>query len=175
MDFYRTILDLIDLRSFSNLWYWVVLAAIWAQAIHHALGVPADMVRRAARQGGRAMDDLEDLVRIRVPRILGLARAGGALLVAAAAALLSALALLGFRYGLELAQATFLIALPRTLVGGLSIRTARDIEARAVAGRDLCRRLWRHRVSVQAIAMASIFVTAIWGTYRNLSTGPFAG
>ncbi|MEM9756043.1 MAG: component of SufBCD complex, partial [Pseudomonadota bacterium] len=32
--------DVIDLRSFSNLWYWIVLAVFWSSASHWGLGVP---------------------------------------------------------------------------------------------------------------------------------------
>ncbi len=175
MDWHLTILELIDLRSFSTLWYWIALAAIWARRVHYVLGVPYDMVGRAARLEGRAMEDLHHLVRIHVVRILHLAHGAGVWLVAGAAALLSALAVLGFGYGLEFAQAVFLVAFPLAGIGALSIRTAAAIDRRRVAGQELCRRLRMHRLVVQAIAMVSIFVTALWGMYRILSVGLMGG
>ena len=33
----------------------------------------------------------------------------------------------------------------------------------------------RHRLYTQIIGMFSIFVTALWGMYQNLSIGPLAG
>ncbi len=175
MDWHLTILELIDLRSFSTLWYWIALAAIWARKVQTVLGVPYDMVARAARQEGEAMEDLHDMVRIQVGRLLHAVRASGVWLVAVVAALLSALAVLGFGYGIEFAQAVFLIALPLAATGLVSIRTATAISARGMAGQDLCRRLRWHRLAVQAIATVSIFFTALWGMYRTLSVGLLGG
>ena len=76
------------------------------------MGVPFDLVQRAARQGGQAMTDLEDLARINANRLLQFGGAAGEILTAVAATLLSVLGLLGFIYGVELCQALFLLALP---------------------------------------------------------------
>ena len=61
MDLTDTILDVIDPRSFSSLWYWIVLAVAWSSASHWVLGVPFDVVTRARRHGGQAALDLDDL------------------------------------------------------------------------------------------------------------------
>ena len=47
LDWYQSIFELIDMRSFSNLWYWIALAVMWSTASHWVLGVPWDMVIRA--------------------------------------------------------------------------------------------------------------------------------
>ncbi|WP_375261474.1 component of SufBCD complex [Palleronia sp.] len=167
MDWYATVFELIDMRSFSNLWYWIALATVWSTASHYVLGVPYDMVGRAARQGGQSEQDLEDVVRIRVARILYIAEVSGLVLVALGATVLTTLLLLGFVYGVEFAQAVFLIAAPMSLVGALGIRCARDIAERDLSGDDLRDRLRRHRAVVQGIGMISIFVTALWGMYQN--------
>ena len=70
MDWTKTLLDVIDARSFSNLWFWTVLAVVWSSASHWVLGVPYDVLLRARRQGGQALIDLEDIVRVNVNRIL---------------------------------------------------------------------------------------------------------
>ena len=82
MDWYNVIFELIDMRSFSNLWYWIVLAVLWSTASHWVLGVPFDMISRAKKQSGQAQDDLEVMVRINVSRMLYIARAAGSWLVA---------------------------------------------------------------------------------------------
>ena len=64
MDWTRLIFDLIDLRSFSNLWYWIALAVAWSSASHWVLGIPYDMVLRARRMGGQAEQDLTDITRV---------------------------------------------------------------------------------------------------------------
>ena len=62
-----------------------------------------------------------------------------------------------------------------TFVGTLNMRLAQRIIETNSAGEELRQQLTRHRAIVQAIGMVSIFVTAIWGMYRNLSVGPFGG
>jgi hypothetical protein len=76
VDFYSAVFELIDMRSFSNLWYWIALAVLWSTASHWVLGVPYDMIQRAARQGGEAEQDLEDMVRINCNRLLYIAGCG---------------------------------------------------------------------------------------------------
>lgn len=175
MDWYDNLFELIDMRSFSNLWFWIALAVVWSTASHWILGVPYDMVQRARRHGGQAEVDLEDLVRINVNRLLYIGRVSGLWVLGLGCFGLTTLALLGFVYDLEFAQALFLLSLPMSLVGVLSLSTARRIEQEGAAGEKLRRRMTRHRFYVQVIGMISIFVTALWGMYQNLSLGPLGG
>ncbi len=168
MDWTRTLLDVINFRSFSSIWYWIALAAVWSSASHWVLGVPFDMVMRARRLEGAVMADLEELARINVDRLLHLSRTAGLALAAVVAFGLTVLAILGFWYGAELAQATFLLVAPLTLVGAMSLQAAMRVQAEAPIGEDLVRHLLRHRFRTQLVGMASIFVTAMFGMYRNL-------
>lgn len=169
MDWTQTIFEVIDMRSFSNLWFWIALAVLWSSASHWVLGVPFDMITRARKHGEQAQADLETIVRINVDRILYIGRVSGLVLLGFLCFVLTALALLGFVYNVEFAQALFLIGLPMSLVGMLSLATARRIEAEAPTGEALHRRLIRHRQFVQLIGMVSIFVTALWGMWQNLN------
>jgi len=164
----QTIFEVIDMRSFSNLWFWIALAVVWSSASHWVLGVPFDMITRARRHDGQAQADLETMVRINVGRILYIGRVSGLILLGFVCFVLSALCILGFWYDVEFAQAVFLIGLPMSLVGALSLWTAKVIEAEEPTGDDLHRRLIRHRQLVQVIGMLSIFVTALWGMWKNL-------
>ncbi|EYD73516.1 hypothetical protein Rumeso_04637 [Rubellimicrobium mesophilum DSM 19309] len=168
MDFTQTLFDVIDFRSFSNLWFWIVLAVAWSTASHWVLGVPFDMVLRAKRHGGQALTDLEDLVRINVNRLLYVARMSGLWLAGFSAFLLTALMTMAVWYGVELAQAMALIMVPMALVGLLSLSTARRIEERAPQGEELCKVLHRQRIWTQGIGTVSIFVTGMYGMYHNL-------
>ena len=160
MDWYTSLVESIDLRSFSNLWFWIALAVTWSSATHWVLGVPYDILSRARRGNDEAMADLHDLVRIKVIRMLSFSRFA-----------LTTLAVLGFGYGVELAQALFLLGGPLTLVAFLSLRVALKIETHEPMGQDLCGVLMRTRMLIQLIASLSIFVTALWGMYQNLSIG----
>ena len=163
------------MRSFSNLWFWIALAVMWSTASHWVLGVPFDMVQRARRHGGQSEQDLEDLVRINTNRLLFIARVSGLWLLTLGCFLLTMLCGLGFFYGLEIAQALFLLGLPMSVIALISLSTARLIQAEDAGGELLCRRLTRHRLYVQMIGVVSIFVTALWGMYQNLSAGVLGG
>jgi hypothetical protein len=163
------------MRSFSNLWYWIALAVVWSTTSHWVLGVPYDMVQRAARHGGQAEVDLEDMVRINVNRLLYISAVSGLWLIGLVSSLVTSLLILGFWYGIEFAQAVFLLAAPMTIVGALSLHTARRIQAQGLAGAALRRRIFRHRTATQFVGMLSIFVTALWGMYQNMSIGPLGG
>jgi hypothetical protein len=169
VDLLKTVFDVIDMRSFSNLWYWIALAVLWSSASHWVMGVPFDMMTRARREGGQAQIDLEDLARINSGRLLGVVRAAAVLIVAMACFWLSILALLAFFYDVEFAQAVFFLVAPMTIVVWLSVRCAHRIEAGEGTGPELYRLLVIHRRSLQVLGMVSICVTAFFGMWQNLS------
>ncbi|MCF6315125.1 MAG: component of SufBCD complex [Marinosulfonomonas sp.] len=171
MEWYELVLEVIDMRSFSNLWYWIALAVVWSTTSHWVLGVPYDMVLRARRHGGQAEVDLEHLVTIYTNRLLYIGRVSGLWLLGFACFFLTVLGVLGFYYWIEFAQALFLLAFPMTIVGMLSLSTARLIIDEAAIGEALRNRMKKHRIITQAIGMVSIFVTAMFGMYQNLSIG----
>lgn len=144
---------------------------IWSSLSHWVLGVPFDMVMRARREGyaGEAAEDLTDLARVYVLRLLRAADAGGLFLIAGGSFALTFLAVIGFGYGVEFAQALFLILLPMAGVVALSLRTARRILAADPDVEQLCRMMTRLRLYVQGIGVVSIFVTAMWGMLVNIA------
>ena len=169
VDWYQTVFEVIDMRSFSNLWFWMAVAVVWSTTSHYGLGVPYDMVLRARRNGGEAATDLEMMVEINVRRLMHIQTMAGLWLVGFAAFLLTALALMGFLYDQEFAQAVLLIVAPMSLVGLLTLATARRIAAGQVDRADLVRTLTRHRFAVQGIGVVAIMVTTMWGMWQNLN------
>lgn len=165
--------EMIDLRSFSNLWYWITLAMLWSVTSHWVLGVPQDMIVRAARRRGPAEDDLRDMVRINATRLVGLAERAGLFLPATLFFVLTVLMLLGFVYRVEFAQAVVLMLAPLSLVLALSFRAARRALALLPEMPPVYGLLWRHRLACQGIGVISIFVTAMWGMWQNLTLGAF--
>ncbi len=168
MDWSRALFQVIDMQSFASLWYWMAVAVVWSSVSHYVLGVPYDMIQRARRNGGQAEVDLHHLVRICVNRLLHISQTAGIILLGFVCFVLTSLAVLGFWYGAELAQAVFLIAFPMSFVGALSLKTARQLAATGPTGEDLYAALNRHRFWVQVIGMFAIFVTAMYGMYQNL-------
>lgn len=169
MDWTQTLIDVIDFRSFSSLWYWIMLAVVWSSTSHWVLGVPFDLIVRARRDGGQAQADLEALTRINVGRILHIVGVSGPWLAGFAAFVHSTLLVLAVWYRIEFAQAVLFVALPMTLVGALSVATARAIAEAPPTGADLARRLIRHRFWTQLVGMLAIFATAMYGMYHNLA------
>lgn len=167
VDWYKTIFELIDLRSFSNLWFWIALAVMWSTTSHWVLGVPFDMVVRARKDPDTAQD-LHDLVGINIRRLLYVARVSGVWIIAIGAFVFTVLIVLGLFYGLEFAQAVFLLLAPLSIVSVLSLSTARKIAMTKPEGDALYRCLSRHRMKVQAIGMVSIFITSLWGMWQNM-------
>ncbi len=175
MSFYENVFELIDMRSFSNLWFWIALAVMWSTASHWVLGVPYDMVLRAKRHGGQPAVDLEDLVRININRILYIASVSGLWILGIACFMLTMLLVLGFLYGLEIAQALFLLGFPMSIVAMISLSTARLIRSEEATGEVLYKRLSRQRTYTQIVGVISIFVTSLWGMFQNLSLGALGG
>lgn len=175
MDWYSIVFEMIDMRSFRNLWFWIALAVMWSFASHYVLGVPWDMVIRARKNRAEAMDDLSALSAIHVRRILNISHESGLMLTGAICFVLTSALILGWGYGRDFAQALFLLLLPMSLVWLLSVRAASIISAKDLTGEALIVRLSRHRHLVQLIGMVSIFVTAMWGMYKNMITSALGG
>ena len=171
MNWYELIFVLIDMRSFSNLWYWIALAVLWSSASHWIMGVPLDMITRARKLGEAAQAELETLAQINAARLLYISRSSGIWIIGFASFLLTMLVVLGFVQDVEFAQAVFFLLAPSMLVGFLSLRTAYAIEQQEPKGEALIGRLMRQRLAVQFIGMVSIFVTALFGMYQNLQGG----
>lgn len=164
------IFDLINMRSFSNLWYWILLAFVWSSVGQRVLGAPWDMLLRARKtESDEAIADVAALVRIHANRRLRMLQEAGLVLAGLVAFLLTSLALLAFLYDIEFAQAVFLLVFPLMLVWALSLRAARAIRDRGLDGLALVKAAQRLRLQVQLIGMVTIFVTAMWGMYQNMS------
>ena len=175
MNWTETLRAVIDLRSFSNLWFWIDVAVIWSSASYFVMGVPFDLIQRARRQGGQAMDDLHDMVRISCNRMLYLSGTAGLAMAAFAAFFHTSMLLLAFWYDFEFAQALELLALPLTLVFALTLRLAGRVAVEQPREGELIRRLMRHRLATQVIGMVALFVTAMFGMYQNLTMAPIPG
>ena len=166
MAWYDNVFSMIDLRSFTNIWFWVALAVMWSSLSHYVIGVPFDMVQRARRKGGEAMDDLEALVDIQTRRQLYILRTGGVWVIGFWSAFIAALAVVGFGYRVEVAQALTLLILPMSIVFAMGFRLAARIEAENPRDEALTRRLTWHRLKVQVIGIVSILISALWGMWQ---------
>lgn len=170
MGWQQSIFEFIDTRSFTSIWFWMAVAVMWSSLSHYVMGVPFDMVVRARRQGGRAQEDLELMVRLQVARRVHVAEVSGLLLVGFVTAAITVLGLLGFFYRLQFAQALFLMLLPASAVGILGVLAAQRLDREPLAGQALCTFLGRQRMIIQGIGMLSIVLTAAWAIWTVMST-----
>lgn len=171
MDWYSSIFELIDMRSFSNLWYWIALAVLWSTSSHWVMGIPYDLVVRARRVGGQAESDLLDIVRINTNRLLYIAEVSGVVIFSLCCFLFAGLATLGFYYQVEFAQAVFLLLFPMSIVAMINVRVARRLRRQELTLDTVSKTLHRCRLTTQVIGMFAILVTSLWGMYQNLSIG----
>ena len=171
MDLFASIFERIDMRSFSNLWYWIGLAVLWSMASHWSMGVPYDLVMRARRVGGQTERDLLDMVRINMNRLLYVTEVSGLAIMALCCFIFTGLATTGFYYGLEFAQAVFLLLFPLCFVALINITAARRLKQQEPTVEIVAKTLTRCRIYTQIIGMISILITSLWGMYQNFSVG----
>ncbi|MCA0927209.1 component of SufBCD complex [Ruegeria profundi] len=171
MDISSTLFEIIDMRSFSNLWYWIALAVLWSSVSHWTMGVPHDLLVRARRVRGQTEQDLLDIVRINGNRVLYIVDVSGLALLGLVCFVFTGLGTLGFYYGVEFAQAVFLLLFPVCFVVLLHIRAARKLRAGEKTLEFVSKVLTRCRIYTQIIGMISILITSLWGMYQNFSIG----
>jgi hypothetical protein len=163
----QTATEVIEFRSFSNLWFWIVLATLWSTTSHWVLGVPFDIVRRAAGGSQQALSDMHLLANVQARRLLFIAEATGTISTAAAFFLLTMLVMLAAVYQIEFAQALLSLFLPMLIVGLLSVRAARQVDG--LDPLELGNLLARHRRHIQAVGIFAIFTTSMFGMWVNLN------
>jgi hypothetical protein len=180
------ILALLDSRSFGSVWFWVILTLAWTVVGRRSLGVPPDVIAAAGRALPGPRNDpaalmLLDWLSLTLPR-WELGPREGTLLLGLGAFLISALAVLGFGYDLEMAQALVLLILPFAGLFALELRLARRLGAvlgRAGVGQpvneaalEAARLLRLHRRVGLAVSVLSVAATALYGAVWMV-THPF--
>ncbi|MGB3555312.1 MAG: component of SufBCD complex, partial [Jannaschia sp.] len=96
-----------------------------------------------------------------------IADATGLLTTALTAFAVTVLLLLGFLYRVEFAQAILSLFVPMSVVGWLTVGTARQVGG--LDAPDLGNILVAHRRRVQIVGGSSIFVTSMWGMWVNMN------
>lgn len=169
MDWTLAIARLIDLQTFTSVWYWLVVIVTWSIAGNWLIGVPFDMLYRARKATGQELADLETLVDINVRRIVWTDSKVGTAAAILVGFILCSLGVVGFGYGLEIAQGLFVLAAPLSVVLAVNLRLALQLSEEPLTGIVLVRRLFRVRLWTQVVAMLALFFTAIYGMYYALS------
>lgn len=173
----QALLALLDSRSFSTIWYWLILAIGWSMAGRHVLGVPPDVVHRVLRKKEEGQDQaafaLLDWLSLMLPR-WRIAPMDGAIVLGISCFVLVVLLMLGFVYGLEMAQALFLLLGPLAFVAllqfRLAVRLGRLLDGArsnqlAVydAAQQAARQMRRLRLAISAMSIVVVAIAAYWG------------
>lgn len=170
MDFFDLVTEVIDLRSFSNLWYWIVLAILWSSMSAWTIGVPYHLVTRTRRGDAQAEIDMLVLTRMNAERNIVYAETSGTWAMGFSTFILTGLFIIGWFYGVEFCQAIFLLLCPSMIVVGLGVWTSHRLKADDY--QHVPQFLRQHRTMVQMLGVVFIFITAFWGMYQNVNVGP---
>lgn len=173
MDWTLALVRLIELQTFVSVWYWLAVIVTWSVASNWLIGIPFDMLYRARKLGEVEIADLEALVDINVRRIVLINEVFASAFVGLIAFGLSALSVMSFVYGIELAQGLLALAAPLSIVVFFNMRLAHQLHTQPLTGRDLVRKLFKVRLWTQVISMLAIFFTAMYGMYYAISAQQF--
>ncbi|MGJ8622436.1 MAG: component of SufBCD complex [Yoonia sp.] len=168
MDWTDSILRVIELRTFSNIWFWLAVAVSWAVASHWFVGVPFDLLYRARKSGTQELADLEAIVDVNIRRFTAVTDLAGPYLVALLVFVLTMLGTAGFYYGLEIAQGLFILAAPLSIILWINVALAYQLRDAPLAGAALVKRLFRVRLFSQIIGAIALFFTSLYGMWYNL-------
>ncbi|MTH65401.1 hypothetical protein [Paracoccus shanxieyensis] len=179
------ILTILDSRSFASIWFWLLLTLCWTLAGRRVAGVPSDVL--AAIRKPQGPDDpaallLLDWLSLTLPR-RHLGQVEAIVMLACATFVLTALFLLGFIYGLEMAQALVLLLLPFAVLYAAELRLCRRLsglveaaETGAVSVNDAAaaaaKLMRRQRLAINIGSILAVAVTA-WRGAIWIVTHPF--
>lgn len=173
------VIGLLDSRSYGTIWFWLALFGMWSFSGRAILDVPVEVLNRARlaqRSGqpdGPEVITLLDWLSLTLPR-WRMGRREGAAFLGVTAFMLSSLAIMGFGYDLEMAQALALILVPFWLLFWARVALARRLapvlaEASdgalppAEAGARVIRHMVLHRRLVTVLSVLAILLTVICG------------
>ena len=176
---FDNLIGLLGSRSFSTIWFWLVLIGMWSVVGRSVLGIPTEVLARARASlagddaQGPAVITLLDWLSLILPRWQLRPREGAAFL-GVTSFLMTSLAVLGFVFWLEMAQALTLLLLPFWVLFWMRVRLARRLvplvhaaqEGRAPvsqAAGDAARAMVWHKRFVTILSMIAVAVTALWG------------
>ena len=169
---WELIREMISTRSFSSLWYWIVVELFWMLTTRQAMGLPQDMIQRAY-SGGDALDDLQILARLQAQRLVRMWRKWQVVLVAFGALMLTLLTVMGFWYGVELAQAVWFLAVPVVAITALSLQAAGRVLGNYGQGNALLRLMYYLRFKLQLLSIAFVFTTVVFAMVQFLIARSF--
>lgn len=184
MPLFDGFLNFLGNRSFGTIWFWLVFVGVWMNSAREILGVPLHVmiVARKAQKSdepeGPEVLRLLDWLSLILPHWQVSLREG-VVILALASFCLTSLAVLGFGYDLEMAQALTLLLVPMHLLFWMRVRLARGLTPLLRAGNaethpvkdiaaEVIRRMVWHRRGFMLLATLSGITTGLWAMIWSL-------
>ena len=165
--------EIVNSRSFTSIWYWVVFALLWTRATHWTLGVPYKDLQNARSFGGQYATDFRIQIQINVRKTLAVYERHSLVLTVSLSFLLGMVFTLGFHFYIQMMQAIFLLMMSQIMVSVLSIHLAKRIRNQKYVGDKLYSAYLLHRRTKQCLGAIAIFFAAFLGVSQTLFL-PFA-
>ena len=160
--------EIIDLTSFWNIWYWIVVVIAWSMTAHWTLGVPYDAVVSADQHGGVFAEQCESLAYINAQRMVYYFEKSGVVIIGFVAFFMGGIAAAGFYLGVEFFQALFVLLAPLLLPVFFSVRLAFFLKNSQPVGAELRKLIYRRRLWNQVIGMFAIMIASLSGIVHYL-------
>jgi hypothetical protein len=158
---------MLDTATFFSPWYWALAISLWAGIGAGSYGVPARLMRRAARLGG---DDAAMADRIARDFAAGAAAfwpRWGLPSIAGTSFSLAALAMLALAAGSEAALGLLLIAAPVAALAGVSMHEALLIHAHQPGAAVLLEVMIARRRMNMSVGTAALAATALIAVLKH--------
>lgn len=168
LDLSTVISETLSLRAFDSLWYWLILGCGWTFATARVLGVPWDLVQRGWTSDTDGRAELDALIHLFANRVLALSDRAGVWILGLVSFIYTVLAVAGFVYQVQFAQAVLILAFPMSLMVPLNVSTAARIISQNLYADALRASLRQHRLWQHIIAAVSILISALWGIWQML-------
>lgn len=153
--------ELISRRSFSSLWYWIMVGVFWVLINRRVMGLPQDMLERA-RAGGDALRAFETMAQLQAQRAVQNWQRGQVFNLALVSGVLTLTTVLAFWYGIELAQAVWFLICPLVIVWAMSLRAAGLVLNGFGQGDALLRVMYKFKFRLQVIGIVFVFSNIIF-------------
>ncbi|MBE9477579.1 MAG: hypothetical protein IME92_10540 [Proteobacteria bacterium] len=160
--------EIMTANGFDNPWYWLLVAIVWVRAIQWTLGIPADIMRAAAKGDAQAKQDALALSGIYIRTMTRDFNQFGTILVVMTCFVLASFATMGFWNGVAILQGIFFISFPMVILGAMEVRLSFWLQDKPVSWDVWCKIYRKQRWIKIALAIIFIIVSMLWALYLEI-------
>lgn len=138
----------------------------WSVLTYFIHGVPVNTIMRS-RKHPEALADMHGMFELYRRRWMRSIPSDASVPLGFAAFIFAGMAVLGFRFNVELAQAVFGLLFPIVIVVWMNSRRLKTSFHYDLSEHNLRRFLLGTRRRIQSFGLFWVFILSIWGTYQN--------